>query len=162
MATDRTAPMRTTFFRTGPVTAHAIARRQGGFTLIELMITVAVVSVLAAVALPAYKEQIARGKRTDAETALLDAAQYMQRYYAANNSYDATDPVPSLPVQVSPRGSNGAAVNYNLSIKAKSATGFTVQAVPANAMAADKCGTLTYDDQQVRGASGAAVSACWR
>src|SRR4051794_33704766 len=83
-----------------------------GFTLIELMISVAVVAVLAAVALPAYKDQISRSKRSDMQTVLLEDAQYMQRYYAANNAYNGT-PAPALSFVTSPRGSSGSAVNYN-------------------------------------------------
>ena len=54
------------------------------------MIVVAIVGILAAIAYPSYTEQVKRGQRSKAQTALLEAAQFMQRYYAANNSY-ATD-----------------------------------------------------------------------
>ena len=56
-------------------------QRQGGFTLIELMITVAIIGILAAVAYPAYTEQVAKGRRADARVRLVAAQQWMERYY---------------------------------------------------------------------------------
>jgi len=59
-----------------------------GFTLIELMIVVAVVAILAAIAFPAYTEYVQRSRRAEAQAMLLQAAQFMQRFYAAHNRYD--------------------------------------------------------------------------
>jgi type IV pilus assembly protein PilE len=63
--------------------------RSTGFTLIEVMIVVAIISLLAAIALPSYQSYVARSNRAAAKTQLLQAAQYMQRFYAANDRYDA-------------------------------------------------------------------------
>ena len=59
-----------------------------GFTLIELMVTVAIVAVIAAVALPAYTEQVARTRRGDAQAALLSTAQWLERQYTLNSAYN--------------------------------------------------------------------------
>ena len=61
--------------------------RTRGFTLIELMITLAVVAILAAIAYPLYEHQIEESRRTDARTALLELASREQRYFATNNAY---------------------------------------------------------------------------
>ena len=59
-----------------------------GFTLIELLVVIAIVGILAAIAYPSYQEHVHRSHRADAQRALLEASQYMQRFYAANMAYD--------------------------------------------------------------------------
>lgn len=58
-----------------------------GFTLIELMIAVAVVGILAAIAYPSYQDSVRKSRRADAKSALLDAAQRQERFYTENNQY---------------------------------------------------------------------------
>lgn len=59
----------------------------GGFTLIELMITVAIVAILAMVALPSYQNSVRKSRRTEAKTALLDLAGREERYFSTTNNY---------------------------------------------------------------------------
>ena len=61
--------------------------RVRGFTLIELMVTAAIVAVLAAIAVLSYASYIARARRADARVQLVQAAQFMQRFYTANDSF---------------------------------------------------------------------------
>ena len=140
-------------------------RRSRGFTLIELMITVAIVGILASIALPAYKEQVARGKRSDVQAALVEDAAYMQRYYEANNTYKTVGTgagaiSPQLPNTQSPR--TGAA-NYTITIDTTKTTdtAFGLSAAPTGSMTGDKCGTFTYDNLGTKG-SGSTVGKCWR
>jgi len=145
-------------------------RPSRGFTLIELMITVAIVAILAAIALPAYKEQVARGKRSDMQAALVENAGYMQRYYEANNTYQSTGTgsnaiSPTLPNAQSPK--LPANKNYDLAIDgATTATTFVLTATPTGSMSGDKCGTFTLDNLGQRGitnaAAGQSVATCWR
>jgi type IV pilus assembly protein PilE len=142
------------------------ARPARGFTLIELMVTVAVVAILAAIALPSYLEQIARSKRSDVQTVLMEDADYMQRYYAANNTYLAANGVtPTLPATQSPK--SGAGANYTITIDAApktTATTFSLTATPAGSMVNDKCGSFTYDNIGTKGVTGAGQTpaTCWR
>lgn len=67
-----------------PRASSAAAR---GFTLIELMITVAIVAILAAIAIPSYQDSVWKGKRAEAKAAILKALQAEERYYTQNNTY---------------------------------------------------------------------------
>lgn len=139
--------------------------RQGGFTLIELMITVAIVAILASVALPSYLESVRRSNRAEAVATLLEAANWLQRGYTINNTYVGikTKTLQDAGYGQSPK--SGTA-KYNLDLTddkgadTTTATGFVLHAVPVGT--ADKCGTFTLDETGQRTVSTTASAAdCW-
>jgi type IV pilus assembly protein PilE len=147
-----------------------------GFTLIELMIVVAIIGILAAVAYPSYTEYVRRGRRTEAQTALLSAAQFMQRFYAANNRYnlelDGSTAV-SLPNTTVPQGSTTTTAYYVVSLDTTAgmqvnATSFRLLATPQGIMNNDRCGAFTIDQTGFKGLanqpanSTATVQDCWK
>jgi type IV pilus assembly protein PilE len=131
-----------------------------GFTLIELMVVVAIIGILASVAYPSYTEHVRRSRRAQAQSALVEAAQFMQRYYSANNTY-ASSTLPTALARV-PREAS-ATQTYAITVSAATVAGFTVQAAPSanGPMNGDRCGTLTLDQTGFKGA-GATVSECWK
>ena len=145
---------------------RAAPQAASGFTLIELMIAVAVVAVLAAVALPAYFEHLARARRTDAQAALMEDAAYMQHYYAAHNAFTDT-PGPQLPASTSPR-SGAASYRIGVTVPADDPGSFVLTATRTGAMNADRCGDFTYDNLGRRevvpgsAAPGLTAPGCWR
>jgi type IV pilus assembly protein PilE len=68
---------------------QASARSHTGFTLVELMITVVIVSILAAIAIPSYSTYVQKSRRTEAKSALLTMASLEERYFSTNNTYTA-------------------------------------------------------------------------
>ncbi|MES9900896.1 MAG: type IV pilin protein [Sedimenticola sp.] len=144
-----------------------------GFTLIELMIVVAVVGILTAIAYPSYNEQVSKSRRTDAQTALMEVTNREEIFFSNFNTYTT--------VVVSPDPCAGAACGlgyistspegyYSISVAAGGAgigTSFTASAarVSGSAQASDKCGTFTLTDTGLQGVSGAAsgydADRCW-
>jgi type IV pilus assembly protein PilE len=71
------------------VTVSTKATKTHGFTLIELMVVVAIVGILAAIAFPSYQESVRKANRTDAKASLLNAAQLLDRCFTERNAYNA-------------------------------------------------------------------------
>ncbi len=145
------------------MTLHLTPRRRrasGGFTLIELMITVAVIGIIAAIAYPSYQDSIRKARRTDGMLVLTEASQFMERFGALNLRYDqdAAGVAVALPANLASAPKEGSTKYYNITIQSVSQGGYTLQAEPVNAQADDVCGTLKVDSLGVRSA---ARTTCW-
>lgn len=141
------------------------AQNGAGFTLLELMIVVAIVGILAAIAFPSYQEHVRKTRRADAQAALMELSQFMERHYTANGKYlTATNAAPTLPFTEAPK--DGATKYYDLRFPtgtAPTANAYTLEAVPKGAMTGDVCGTLTLTNTGAKSqASGQTQATCWR
>lgn len=137
-------------------------RAARGFTLLEVMVVVAIIGILAAIAYPSYLEHVRKARRADAASALMELAQFMERYYTANGKYvTGAGAAPDLPFTEAPK--DGSTKYYDLSFSATpTASGYTLQAAPKGAMSADACGTLTLASSGAKGyATGGSMSKCW-
>ena len=115
---------------------------QVGFTLIELMIVVAVVGVLSAVAYPSYLDHVRKSRRADAQSYLMNVASRQQQYILDTRAYAAT----TAALNVS--ATTAVTAYYTIAVVTGSATvpSFTVSATPLGTQAQDKCGTLTLTE----------------
>lgn len=135
---------------------HRLAR---GITLIELMVTVGIVAILAAVGYPSYMEHVKSTRRGEAKATLLEVAQFMERKFTSDGCYRCGSETVTLPISRVPRDGGSAYYTITLaSSPAPSATAFTLQAVPTGSMSGDSCGTYTLDQT---GTHSPTSTTCW-
>lgn len=128
-----------------------------GFTLIELMVTVAIIGILAAIAYPSYTQYVQRANRSDAEAIMQENAQFMERYFTTNGKYDGA----ALPTIQSPKSGTAKFV-ISLATTTTPPT-YTITATPTGGYVDSLCGTLTMDQLGVTGKSGpGALADCWK
>lgn len=126
-----------------------------GFTLIEVMIVMAIIGILTAIAYPSYAEYVLRGNRSEGQAFLNDAAARQERYYAQNNAYAAT------PAQLGYASANSVNTLYILRINNPTTSSYTLTAIVQRTDA--RCGDLTLTDTGAQGQSGTGAGAdCWK
>jgi type IV pilus assembly protein PilE len=128
-------------------------RSQRGFTLVELMITVVIVSILASIAIPSYTSYIQKSRRTEAKSALLNLASLEERFFSTNNSYTAASGSLGYAVGLVPPFPVGT--YYQVSV-----LNVTLAAAPANPNAVGTPATYTISVQPIPGSPQAADLLC--
>lgn len=136
-----------------------------GFTLIELMITVAIVALLASVALPSYNSQIVRTRRAAATGCLAELAQFMERVYAAGIRYDQVNGSATTLPATACRSDLQASYSFGFVTGQLGTRTFQIEAVPQGNQATRDaaCGSLRIDQANVKSVTGTqTVAQCWR
>ncbi len=124
---------------------------QRAFTLTEMMITVAVIGILAAIAYPSYLNQINSSREAEARAALASLSSVLAQYRLDNNTYlGATLGSGGIFSNQVPVGNSGAKKTYTLAISSLTANSFTISAIPVDV----KLKTFTMDDQGNKTPSG--------
>lgn len=125
-----------------------------GFTLLELMIVVAVIAIIATIAFPSYQRHVERGRVSEARVMLVEAATNMERCYTARGSYTGCTPRPAT----------SASGFYASSVRNAAANGYELVATRQLQAGSNRCGKLILNAAGRRTVEGASMSAdeCWR
>jgi type IV pilus assembly protein PilE len=143
-------------------------KRNLGFTLVELMITVAIIGILASIAYPSYQEQIAKSRRNEATNALFSSAQALERYYSANGRYTTASGGTALPAVFVSRVPDSGTAFYAIAATAAANNTFTLKATRSGPMVGDACGNFTLNETgqlallDKPSGSSKTVADCWR
>lgn len=168
MNTSHTSPRTSSF-----APRSRSARRERGFTLIELMITAAIIAILAAIAFPSYQDSIWKAKRAEAKGAILKALQAEERFYTQNNTY-VTYATGSPPSGAFPSFSADTLANsrYKIDVVQSAVTGactdndpkkcVIVVATVINGAADPKCGSTLAMDTVGNKVSAVTNAICWK
>lgn len=134
-----------------------------GFTLLEMMVVVAIIAILVAISTPIYQGFITKSKRSAASVCLMESSHFLERNYTLAMRYDQTSSGEDIALSNS-SCKNSLSSDYQISIVSIDETTYTIQAQPIGLQASrdDECGTMTIDEIGTKTVSGsAAVSRCW-
>jgi len=134
-----------------------------GFTLLELMIAVAILSILAAIAYPSYMDQVQKTRRVDGKSAVLEVAMAEEQYYTKNKSY--TDDLSELVIDAASQAGESKEGYYLLNLAA-TATTFSITATATGPQINDiDCVTMSMNQlgekTSTSGGGTAAEDQCW-
>jgi len=143
-------------------------RSASGFTMVELMIVVAIIGILAAVAIPSYKSSVKKSNRSAAKTALLDLAAREEKIYSLTNAYSTTPSdlfgtgttltFPLNAPLTGPAQYTIATPTIAAATTTASAT-FSITATPTGTQTGDQCGNFTINSAGQQSVSGS--GSCW-
>lgn len=128
-----------------------VSTRERGFTLIELMVVVAIIGIIASIALPSYTEHVRRTRRAAGAACVMAVAQQMERFYTARMTYTGAVADTSM-------CQDSALAFYNVAAN-PNGRAYTVTAAPRGAQAGDACGTLSVNQAGTQ--SPANRPECW-
>jgi len=129
-------------------------RYPSGFTLVELMIVVAIIAIIASIAYPNYREHVIKTRRVAATACLMELSQAVERHYTTRLTY-AGATLPASACRTETQAHYGYALNVD-------GNGHVVTAAPTAAQTDSKCGTLTINQTGTRTKTGtASVAECW-
>jgi len=129
-----------------------------GFSLIELVIVLLIIAILAAIAIPSYRQYVVRANRVDAQRSLMDLAARQERFFYSRNAYATA---------LSDLGANSsvAGANYTIAPPSATSTAFTItaSAVGSQQKSDQACQTLTITNTGVQGSTGTTSNdpKCW-
>lgn len=133
-----------------------ITQKGKGFTLTELMVTVAIIAIIGSVAYPSYRTSVERSYRGDAKSALLQFSQALERHHSTQTpmSYEGAatggNDTGSPTIFPTEAPLDSTTKTYDLRITAATSTSYTITAQPKNAQTSDSCGTLTFGSDGTR------------
>ena len=142
--------------------------KQNGFTLVELMITVAIIGILSSVGYPSYTKHIQKAKRVEAQGALVSMATAMEQWRVENNNNygDGTDSIFAVQVPTDGTGTKTYSLTFTTTVSASDSTKYdkyTLTATPVTPQDADVCHVLTLKSTGEKGANGISpdTAGCW-
>ena len=135
-----------------------------GFTLIELMITVAIIGILAAVALPSYQQYVRKARRADVQSLMSEIAVKQQHCLVDRRAYSEsiTSALTATPAGLGMTIEQKVSNYYDLSMATDNTVNpitFLITATPKSSQSTETCGTLTLNQAGVKTASGS--GSCW-
>ncbi len=137
-----------------PAPARVAPRALRGFTLIELVIAIAIVAILVSVALPSYREYVRRSVRAEAQAYMMAVAARQQQFLVDTRAYAAT----LSAVGVTMPSNVSAAYTASLPTPGTAPPSLTLTLTPSGGQASDSCGTLSINHS---GNKTAAKTGCW-